>query len=194
VVASHVHDALGQVRRLRRLVLEKRGFRGYSGIARLSGGICVIAAAIFLSFSTSLTVHLAGWAVVAVVAALVNYGAMGYWFLYDPAVGRRSAQIMPATDALAPLAVGGILTLALLRQDLPNLLFGVWAALYGVAHVAHRHSLPKANYMLGLGYMVCGAVLLLTAPEFVNPRPMAAVFGIGEIAGGLIFLNMERGE
>ena len=38
MIANHIHDALGQVRRLQGLILDKRRFTGYSGAARMLGG------------------------------------------------------------------------------------------------------------------------------------------------------------
>lgn len=195
MVSSHVSEALGHVRRLRGLVIERRGFRGYSGIARLLGAFCALIGGGILTFplfDDRFGYHVVVWGIIAFVAAGVNYGALGYWFFYDPSVNRRPEHIMPATDALAPLVVGGVLTLAILTRGNADLLFGVWACLYGVAHLAHRHSLPRSNYLLGLGYIVAGSVLLLYPPGFLNPLPMACVFAIGETVGALIFLNMER--
>jgi hypothetical protein len=38
MIANHIHDALGQVDRMRDLILERRRFHGYSGTARMLGG------------------------------------------------------------------------------------------------------------------------------------------------------------
>jgi hypothetical protein len=197
MVASHVHDALGQVRRLRELIIEKRGFRGYSGIARIAGGCCALAAGMCLGsplVPPDWRAHLFGWVLVLLVSAAPNYGALAYWFANDPSVGRDFTHILPATDALAPLAVGGVATVALTLHGNRDLLFGLWGSLYGVAHIAHRHSLPKENYLLGMAYICCGSVLLLAPPDFSNPWPMAILFAAGETMGGLVFLNMQRAE
>ena len=42
MIAHHIHDALAQVRQLREVVLEKRGFHGYSGLARVVAGVMAL--------------------------------------------------------------------------------------------------------------------------------------------------------
>jgi len=47
MIASHIHDALAQVKRLQEVILSKQFFRGYSGKARIiSGSIALAASAI----------------------------------------------------------------------------------------------------------------------------------------------------
>ena len=48
MIANHIHDALGQVRKMQELILSKRNFRGYSGIARALGGVSALAGAVFI--------------------------------------------------------------------------------------------------------------------------------------------------
>ena len=49
MIANHIHDALGQVRRLQELVLDRHMFRGYSGKARLACGAMTLLAAMAMS-------------------------------------------------------------------------------------------------------------------------------------------------
>lgn len=193
MVAHHIHDALDQVRRLQDLVLEKRMFQGYSGRARiLSGGTALAAAAALASPWVPRTdpAHLAGWALALVVALGLNYGALAWWFLFDPTVRRNPRLVKPAIDALPALLVGAILSAALILNGQYRLLFGVWMSLYGLAQVAYRQSLPAGIYRVGLVYMLCGAVCLL-APclAFTNPWPMGLTFCFGEVAGGVVLLS-----
>jgi hypothetical protein len=59
--------------------------------------------------------------------------------------------------------------------------------LFGLANFSSRHLLPRATGHLGLFYMLAGGLCLLSPTvNFVDPWPMALVFGIGELAGGLI--------
>lgn len=195
VLISHIHDALAQVRRLQDIVLSRRFFQGYSGKARILSGIAALVGAWVLSrdFIPATThAHLRAWLTVAGLALLLNYGALLHWILVEPKVRQRPAILKPALDALPALAVGGLLTIALIRAGQFDLLFGVWMCCFGVAHLAYRQSLPGENYLVGLFYVLCGATCLL-APgvRFTSPWPMGIVFFAGELAGGIVLMLMN---
>ncbi len=196
MVVSHVHDAVAQVKRLRELILDKQVFRGFSGRARMAGGAAVMGAfGLLLSPGVPRTVpaHLAVWAGVLALALAFNFGALAHALLSDSSFRRNPARIRPALDVLPPLAVGGLLSLSLIRAGQHDLLFGAWMTLYGLTHLACRHSLPKANYVVGLYYLACGAIQCLRpAPSFLDPWPMALAFIPGELAGGWVLASLRR--
>lgn len=208
MIASHIHDALDQVRRLQETIITKKMFRGYSGRARLLSGLAALLGAATLSFCSLIpatpAAHLIGWAIVLIVSVLLNYLALLYWFLFDAEVRRNPLMLKPALDALPALAVGGVLTLPLLAASQFNLLPGMWMCLYGLAQVSYRQSLPPGIYRVGLTYIVCGATLLLLssgtlllpgieseALAFTNPWPMGISFFVGEWTGGAIMLEHD---
>lgn len=188
MVANHIHDALAQVRRLQAFILEKRLFHGYSGRMRMVSGALALAGAMVMAsarFPKAETAHLLGWGVVLVVCLCLNYGALAAWFLFSPGAKRRFRSLTPAVDALPSLAVGGILSLVLIREGAYDRLFGAWMCMYGLTHVPYRRTLPAVNYGIGFYYLVCGTVCLL-APQirFLEPWPMGLVFFAGEWIGG----------
>ena len=195
MIANHVHDALAQVRKMQDILLEKRQFRGYSGTARMLGGLAALGGALVLSregFPRTPAAHLAGWSAALAVALILNYGALAWWFLFDPGVRRNARLLKPAVDAVPALAVGAVLSVALVVARQYDLLFGVWLSLYGLAQVAYRQSLPQGIYWVGLAYLACGAAALLARPTaFLNPWPMGVLFFLGELAGGLILLDHD---
>ena len=190
MIANHIHDALAQVRRLQEFILEKRLFKGYSGRARIVSGVVALAGAMVLASDkvpAKPFVHLAGWGIVLVAGVALNYACLLYWFLFDPAVRRSPVMLKPALDALPALAVGAMLSLALVRMAQFDLLFGTWMCLYGLDQVAYRQSLPQGIYAVGVGYLLCGAACLVSpSVSFLNPWPMGLVFCMGEIAGGIV--------
>ena len=198
MIANHIHDALAQVRKLQELIIEKRNFRGYSGTARMLGGVCALVGTFVLAsgaVSEAPVSQLTGWAVVLVVALALNYGALAFWFFFDKDARRELLRIMPAFDAVPALAIGAVLSLAIVLQGQYQLLFGVWMCLYGLVHVMYRQSLPKANYVVGVFYMLCGACCLLDPRlTFVNPWPMGLVFFTGESVGGFILYRNRLEE
>lgn len=189
MLANHIHDALGQVRRLQALLLEKRKFTGYSGTARMLGGsVAMLGCAGMAFFCDSFSAQLIGWCSILAIALLLNYGALMLWFVQRPACKRTFTEISPALDAIPPLAVGAVLSAALLLKGCPDLLFGSWMCLYGLAHTTCRKALPRENGFLGLFYLACGSWFLLwPGTTFMNPLPAGMVFLIGEWIGGLIF-------
>lgn len=196
MIANHIHDALAQVRKLREIVLEKRLFKGYSGKARIvSGMVSLVGAATLSSDAISATprAHLAGWCVVLIVGLVVNYAALARWFLFSSEAGRDALMLKPAIDAVPALAVGAILSMALILTAQYNLLFGIWMSLYGLAQMAYRQSMPPGIYAIGLCYVACGTFCLLwPGISFTNPWPMGIIFCLGELAGGCILMKSAR--
>jgi len=189
MIANHIHDALAQVRKLQEFILEKRLFKGYSGPARMAGGVVALAGAFVMSnqaYPVSPIAHLLGWGAVLVVALLLNYGGVLSWFLFSSQARRELIRAMPVVDAIPALAVGAILSLAMILGKNYELLFGTWMCLYGLAHVSYRMSLPVANYMIGIFYIACGSACLLLQVPLTNSWPMGLAFFAGEIAGGLV--------
>ena len=191
MLASHVHQALEQVRELQRRVLESQRFKGYSGKARAFSGTVALAAAGVMSLATfpeTPTAHVIGWGVVFVIAVVANYGAMFLWFRSDPDAKRDLRRLFPTLDTLPPLFVGGVLTVAMVVNGHHRYLFGIWMCLFGLTNLSSRWVLPKTIWPLGLYYVACGtACLLVPGVSFMNPWPMGVVFFVGEWTGGFIF-------
>lgn len=190
MIVNHIHDALAQVRRMQELVLEKRRFQGYSGKARILSGTAALMGTIVMAshlVPANPLAHLLGWGLVLAVGIVLNYVALGYWFLFDSQVRRNPTMLKPAVDALPALGAGAAFSIALILAGQFDLLFGTWMSLYGLAQVAYRRSLPQGIYVVGICYLVCGAwCLVLPGVVFTNPWPMGLVFFAGEWAGGII--------
>lgn len=180
----HVHHALDQVRNLRHHILAKQRFKGYSGWARGISGTIALGGALLISVLppwkwTTLLV----WLGVMILGIGINYGALTYWFLFDPHVGRDLSKLKPAREALPSLLVGGALSLAMLRSRLFWPLYGIWMTLYGLTNISSLDILPRRIVYVGLFYGLCGTVYLLSPnPSFLNPWPMGTVFFMGEWA------------
>jgi hypothetical protein len=191
MIATHIHEALAQVQELKIRVINAQHFTGYSGRCRVVSGTLALLAALVLSadwYPKTSTAHLLGWGVVLIVSVVVSYSAVLHWFLSDPDTKRDVRRLLPTVYALPPLAVGGILSVALIRCGAYNALFGTWMCLFGLANLSSRQVLPKALWPLGLFYIVSGTVCLFwPSLSFTNPWPMGIIFGIGEWIGGFIF-------
>lgn len=186
----NIQEALAHVRELQQAVLERQRFKGYSGRARMMcGGLALLAAAVMSSarYPGTDLAHVMGWGCVFVVALLMNGVALGWWFLHDPVAHRDIRVLRPILDVLPPLAVGGLFTAAMVLNGQMQYLFGVWMCLFGLTNMASRMVLPWMIWVVGVFYLVAGAICLL-APglDFQNPWPMGVVFCIGEWVGGLV--------
>lgn len=192
-----INEALAAVRDMQALVLERRLFRGYSGLARAAGGVVALLAAAVLHRTEWVPAtpwaHLVGWGSVLAIGLALNYGAFIYWAWRRYRLAGNWDESAPALEAVPALAVGAGLTLALIRVQAYGLLPGAWMVAYGLVHAAYRRSLPPAIYLLGLAYMACGLFCLLSpAILFEDPWPMGLVFGFGEIIGGIILYGNRR--
>jgi hypothetical protein len=191
MMAMHIHQALAQVRELKMRVINAQRFTGYSGRCRAATGTLALLAAVILNtngYPRTPAAHLLGWGVVLVVSVIASYSAVLHWFLFNPDAQRDIRRLVPTVYALPPLAVGGILSVAMIRRGAYDSLFGTWMCLFGLANLTSRQILPKALWPLGLFYIGCGtACLFWPGLSFTNPWPMGIVFGIGEWIGGFIF-------
>lgn len=185
-----IQEALAHVRELQQAVLERQRFTGYSGRARMmSGGVALLAAALMGSswYPRTDMAHVMGWGSVFVLALLLNGVALVWWFLHDPVAGRDIRVLRPILDVLPPLAVGGLLTAAMLVNGQVQYLFGIWMCLFGLTNMASRMVLPSMIWVVGGFYLAAGAIcLLVPGVDFRNPWPMGVVFCIGEWVGGLV--------
>jgi hypothetical protein len=126
---------------------------------------------------------------VFVLALILNYGALIYWFLHDPDVARDPRRLRPALEILPTLCAGGVITIALVNHGEYDLLFGAWMVIFGLIHFTARSVLPRGLAWVGIYYLVCGAVCLLFWPGISftkNPLAMGGIFFAGEFLGGLV--------
>ncbi len=196
-MTENLLQALADVRRIKRHVLESQQFYGYSGAARIIGGCLALCTAFILSSSnwvpTTIFSHLIAWGTLCALAAGVNYGAVALWYSrLDPQDAER-ARLRPILDPIPALIGGGLISLGCIGRGYFDLLFGVWMVSFGIAHLAARVSLDEEISYLGWFYIAAGALQLLLLPgSFLDPWPMALVFFTGELTGGLIFARMRR--
>jgi hypothetical protein len=195
MIANHIHDALRQVDKLRCFVLEKKNFKGYSGKARIAGGVAALAGAAavhFFNVPDDPYFHFFVWCGVLTVALLLNYGALFIWFFRESESKHEIMELIPAFDAVPALAAGAFVTAALPLRGEFSLLVPLWMFFYGLVHIPYRRNLPKSIYMVGIFYIISGAAVLFCNVPFTNPWPMGVVFFIGETAGGIALINNRK--
>ncbi len=191
-----LRQAVREVRDLRKNILEKQLFRGYSGRARALGGCLALLAAVL---ATVLPIELGYsslflmWGGVFVCAVAVNYGALGFWLLRGS--NYRDTDLSIVLEVLPVWIVGGLLTLALWKNYQFDLLYGCWMSLFGLAQTVTRRRLPKQILRVGIWYMGWGSLCLAFAGGlFMQPLVMGIVFFVGEFWAGLIMHNSSQGS
>lgn len=193
---SPVHDALDTIRHVKRALLNRQRFKGWSGPTRILSGTLAIAAALALQFQwiphTNMA-HTLTWGGVFLIAMLLNLGSLAYWFWHDPLIRRDVRRLGPLLDVIPPLLVGAVFTLYHLLQREFEPLFGIWMCMFGLTNLASRYVLPQAIAWVGAFYIAAGTICLLNPRiEFLDPWAMGLVFFAGEWAGGLILYLDER--
>lgn len=191
-----LHDALTTVRALRRSLLKTERFKGWSGPTRAISGTIALVASLLLTFiweDATVRQQLYVWAAVFSTAVILNVGALIYWFTNDQLIQRDLTRLKPILDVIPPLAVGALFTLVLLLRRDVDLLYGVWMCMFGLTNLASRFVLPGMIALVGVFYVMAGALcLLLPEISFAQPLAMGAVFCVGEWAGGAILYLDDR--
>ena len=95
-----INQAIAHVRQMQALVLDRQGFRGFSGAARMAGGAAALLAALILRHAVppEPSLHLVGWGVLLVAGLAVNFAALFYWLVKNRK-SFRLAELWPVFSA-----------------------------------------------------------------------------------------------
>lgn len=91
-----------------------------------------------------------------------------------------------------PLAAGALATLALQRAGQTQLLPGIWLLLYGTAIVSGGAFSVRIVPVMGIGFMLLGAIALFCPPSW-GTAFLAAGFGGLQIAFGILIARRYGG-
>lgn len=193
VAPKPLHDrALDNLRYIRQTMERAGSFTAVPGWGQVAVGGTALAAAVLASRASGPDLWLAVWLGEAVVAI-----ALGGWALVrkayavnDPILsgpGRRFG-----LSLLPPMAVGGLLTIALYRAGLATALPGTWLLLYGTAIVTGGAFSVRVVPLMGVCFMLAGVVALFGPAAWGNGC-MAAGFGGLHIVFGTVIARRHGG-
>ena len=193
-----IRQAIREVKELRSTILQKQLYQGYSGRARMLGGVIALVVSLLLMLNRGNDRFLFwSWGLVFTAAAIVNYGAILVWHLKQS--GRDYRKLAPVLEVFPVWIVAGVITLALYAHDQFDLLYGTWMALFAIVQGIERTRLPKDLVWIGTYYLLAGIYFLFnSADSFSFPLWMGVVFFVGETSAGLMMhirgMNVGYGD
>jgi hypothetical protein len=194
----HVREALDRLDQIHDQLARAEVYRGFRVPAVAAVGVLGLLAAAVQPLVPDTAAGLGFvwyWVAVAGAGGLIGTAAAlhGYVYREDEFDRRRTRRVM--AQFLPCLLAGGAVTAGLARApELVSFLPGLWAVLFGLGVVAARPHLPPAIGLVGLGYVVAGAALLLRAVPGAEPSGWAVggVFGAGHLATALVLWHGVR--
>ena len=188
-----LHDrAMDNLRFIRETMERSGSFTNVSGVGGVLMGVVALAAAVLAGGVETSTQWIAVWMGAAVLAQGIAVIAMarkskaeGGSLLSGP--GRKFAwSVTPA------LLSGGMLTVALAQAGAVHLLPGAWLLLYGAGVVTGGSHSVRPVPLMGLAFMLAGALALFSPPAWGDAW-MAAGFGGLHIVFGLLIWRKHGG-
>lgn len=186
--ALALHDrALDDIRFIRETMERSTSFTAVSG----RGGIGMGAVALLAALGAQLTASVSSWVAVWLGAAALSL-AIALLAMSAKARAAGTTLLAGAGTKFAwnvspPLLVGGLLTLAFLREGLTHLLPGTWLLMYGTGIVTGGAFSVRVVPLMGSLFMALGALALL-GPSSWGDGFMAVGFGgLHLVFGGLIW-------
>ncbi len=173
--------------------MERAGtFTAVSGWGMVIVGIAALTAAAIAARQPTEVAWLNTWLAAAVLAPLIMITAI---------IRKARAAQLPLMSGAGrkflisfspPMIVGALLTFELYQLGMYNVLPGLWLLIYGTAVVAGGAYSVRVVPVMGVCFMVAGAIALFT-PPLANDFLMAAAFGGLHIAFGVPIARRHGG-
>ena len=189
--ALHVH-AMDDLRFIRQTMEEAGSFTAVPGWGTVAMGVSALAAAWIAGRRLEAGAWLAVWmgeaALALIVAALtMSRKARGAGLSLFSGPGRRFV-----LSFAPPLVAGALLTVVLAAAGRTAVLPGAWLLLYGTGVVTGGAFSVRIVPVMGLCFMLAGAVALFLPPAWGNAS-MAAGFGLLHVGFGVLIARRHGG-
>ena len=197
-----LHEALAQISAIRTHIARTETFRGYRSVTvGFSGLLALAGAGVQAAWIPNPAAHIGAylvlWVGIAVICLTVVGAELGWRCYLARSPLKRQITWLAVKQFLPCIAVGALLTCALVRFAPESLwmLPGLWAMLFGLGVFASCRLLPKATFWSGVYYLVAGVGALAFAREAAafSPWAMAGTFGVGQlVTAGILYFTLER--
>jgi hypothetical protein len=182
-----LHDrAIDNLRYIRETMERASAFTAVPGWGQVVIGVTALAATYVASQQPTPRAWLFVWVAEAIISSLIagwlmdrKARALGVPLLSGP--GRKVAFSLSP-----PMIVGALLTVALFRAGLTNAIPAVWLLLYGTGVVTGGMYSVSVVPVMGICFMLLGAVALLAPAAFGNWFLAAGFGGLHIIFGSII--------
>jgi hypothetical protein len=188
-----LHDrAMDNLQFIRETMERASSFTAVPGWGGVLMGATALAAAIISSQQATRNLWLATWVVEALLALVVGGWAM------DRKARRAATPLLSgpgrkfALSYCPPILVGILLTVVFYRAGMVDALPGIWLLLYGTGVVTGGAFSVKIVPVMGLCFMLLGAIALFAPARWGNYL-MAAGFGGLHIIFGIIIARRHGG-
>jgi hypothetical protein len=184
----HVHEALERLEQIHDQLTRSEVYRGFRVPAVAAVGVLGLGAAALEPVFPGASFVWYWIGVAALCAGLGLAAALHSYLLREDEFERRRTRRVMA-QFLPCLLAGAATTLGAGRMpDMVAFLPGLWAVMFGLGVIATRPHLPQGIAVVGFGYVMVGAALLLRTDPTCAPGGWAVggVFGIGHLATALV--------
>ena len=184
--------AMDNLKYIRETMERATSFTGISGWGQVTIGFSALASALISAQQKTFKAWLAVWMAEALIALLIAGWSMDR---------KARAAKMPllsgpgrkvAFSLSPPIFAGAIVTVVLYRAGLTNAIPGLWLLLYGTGVVTGGMFSVSVVPIMGLCFMVLGAVTFFAPAEYANWL-MATGFGGLHIVFGVIIARRYGG-
>jgi hypothetical protein len=183
---------MDNLRYIRETMERSTAFTGISGW----GEVAIGGTALLASWIAANQANFKHWVAVWVAEGLVSLLIAGWSMDRKARAAKMPLMSGPGRKAVfslsPPIVAGALVTIVLARARLVSAIPGVWLLLYGTGVVTGGMFSVSAVPIMGLCFMVLGAVALFAPPEYANFF-MAVGFGGLHLVFGLIIARRYGG-
>ena len=188
-----LHDrAMDNLRYIRETMERATPFTGISGRGEIAIGATALIASLIAAQQPTFNAWLAVWLAEGFISVLIAGWSMDRKArsLQMPLFSGSGRKVV--FSLAPPVIAGGLLTIVLVRAGLPSPIPGIWLLLYGTGVITGGMFSVRAVPVMGLCFMVLGAIAHFSPPAFTNWF-MAGGFGGLHLLFGAIIVRRYGG-
>jgi hypothetical protein len=184
--------AMDNLRYIRETMERATPFTGISGWGEMAIGVTALVASFLAAQQTTFRGWISAWVAEGFISILIAGWSMDRKARYVPKTLVSGSGRKVVFSLAPPLIAGALLTIVLAKAGLHRAIPGTWLMLYGTGVITGGMFSVRAVPVMGLCFMLLGAVALFTNPA-LSDWYMAAGFGGLHLAFGAIIVRKYGG-